>query len=377
MFTEKITVKLEHRSYPIYIGADLVSSFGAICKEHNVPQQCVVISDSNVAPLYAKPLMNSLTHQGIDTSLIVIPAGEQQKSLQRANALYTDLLTRGITRKSMLVALGGGVVGDLVGFIAATYQRGVQLIQIPTTLLAQVDSAIGGKVGINHKLGKNMIGAFYQPQFVWEDVSYLTTLPFRELLCGLGEVVKYGIIRDEELFVFLEQHIKELLQYSREELLYAQTRCAAIKAQVVSEDEFEQSIRVILNCGHTIGHALELAGNYRILKHGEAVLLGLVAESYIAHQLGYISTEAHERIVKLIQRLPVKFDKSKLDMKKVLPAIQRDKKRVGKKTRFVLPAAIGNTVVVNEVDPSLIKESIRFVFNQFTNKNRKIKSKKF
>ncbi|MBP8975411.1 MAG: 3-dehydroquinate synthase [Bacteroidetes bacterium] len=362
MITNRIDVKLEKRSYPIYIGSDLVSIFGEKCLEHNVPQTCVLISDSNVAPLYSKPIVNSLTQQGFETHSIVIPAGERQKSLRRTNALYTELLQRGIGRKSALIALGGGVVGDLVGFVAATYQRGILLIQVPTTVLAQVDSSIGGKVGINHPLGKNMIGAFHQPVFVWEDVSYLSTLPPRERLCGIGEIVKYAIIRDSELFSFLEAHIETLLKGSREEFLYAQSRCVAIKAQVVSEDEFEQGIRVILNCGHTIGHALEVAGNYRVLKHGEAVLLGLLAESAIATKLGTLDRESFQRIVELIKRLPLKLKRSQLNMKAILPALQRDKKRIGKKTRFVIPKTIGNTIVVDEVPTSLIQESLRFVF---------------
>lgn len=361
MLAQRIDVLLGHRSYPIYIGTDLVSNFGALCKEHNVPQTCVVITDAHVAPLYARSLLNSLTHYGFEASGIIVPAGERQKSLQRANALYTELLTRGVGRKSALIALGGGVIGDLVGFIAATYQRGVQLIQVPTTLLAQVDSSIGGKVGINHTLGKNMIGAFYQPRFVWQDVSYLATLPFRELICGIGEVVKYGIIRDTELFTFLESHMPALLKGSREELLYAQSRCVAIKAQVVSEDEFEQGVRVILNCGHTVGHALELAGQYRVLKHGEAVLLGLVAESYIARTLGILDDASFQRITSLITQLPFPLKREQLNLKEVLPALQRDKKRIGKKTRFVLPRTIGETVVIEDIEPKLVRESVRFV----------------
>ncbi|MCX7984974.1 MAG: 3-dehydroquinate synthase [Bacteroidetes bacterium] len=365
MLTQRIDVQLEKRSYPIYIGADLVSHFATACQDHGIPTQCVLVTDKHVAPLYARQLLNELQRHGFEPTLIIIPAGEYQKCLRRTNALYTELLERGISRKSVLIALGGGVIGDLVGFVAATYQRGVQLIHVPTTLLAQVDSSIGGKVGINHPLGKNMIGAFYQPRFVWQDVSYLSTLPPRELLCGIGEVVKYGIIRDAELFAFLESHMPSLLRYSREELLYAQSRCARIKAQVVSEDEYEQGVRVILNCGHTLGHALELAGKFKVLKHGEAVLLGLIGESYIAMQLGILDEHSFHRIVELIRSLPLKFKQTNLAMKEVFPAIRRDKKKVGKSVRYVLPQRIGTTVVINDVDDTLVREALRYVFSLF------------
>ena len=365
MITQQFSVDLNTRSYPVYLGANSASSFAPKCIEHNIPKSIVIVTDANVARVHLQPLTKNLVHYGFDVQHIVIPAGEQQKSLHRADAVYTELLKRRVERKSAILALGGGVVGDLAGFIAATYQRGIQLIQVPTTLLAQVDSAIGGKVGINHPLGKNMIGAFYQPAFVWEDAAYLETLPFREIICGLGEIVKYGIIRDETLFAFLEAHLDALLRCSREETLFAQSRCVAIKADVVSKDEYEQSIRIILNCGHTIGHALESAGKYRVLKHGEAVLLGLAAESYCACKSGILKVEHLDRITALIRRIPIKGKINSLKIQTIVPAIDFDKKRVGKKTRFVLPTDIGATIVVDEVDKKLVRESLKFLFSLY------------
>jgi 3-dehydroquinate synthase len=359
MITAQYPVNLKERSYPVYIGSDLGSGFAPKCIEHGIPKSLVVVTDTHVASLYLRPLLNNLQHAGFTAQAIVIPSGENQKNLRRAGLLYTEFLQRGIGRASALAALGGGVIGDLAGFIAATYQRGIPLVHIPTTLLAQVDSSIGGKVAVNHPLGKNMIGSFYQPKFVWADIAALTTLPFREIVCGMGEVVKYGIIRDKNLFAFLEDHLDAMLRCSREELLFAQSQCIAVKAEVVSQDEFEQNIRIILNAGHTVGHALESAGQYRVLKHGEAVLLGLAAESFIAQKLGILSAESYERIVRLIKRIPLKAKLSSLPLPEIFSALQRDKKRIGKKVRFVLPKSIGTTVVVDEVPGTLIKEAMK------------------
>ena len=359
--TAQYTVNLGERSYPVYTGTDLGSLFAPKCIEHAISKSTIIITDTHVAPLYMPSLVNSLQHHGFAVQSIIIPPGEHQKSLSRAGMLYTELLRRAVDRKSALIALGGGVIGDLAGFIAATYQRGIPLVHIPTTLLSQVDSAIGGKTAVNHPLGKNMIGSFYQPKFVWEDIAVLATLPFREIVCGMGEVVKYGIIRDKDLFAFLEDHLEAILRCSREELLFAQSRCIAVKTDIVSRDEFEQNIRIILNAGHTVGHALESAGRYRVLKHGEAILLGLVAESYIAQKLGILPAESYERIIRLINRIPLKANVSSLRIPEILSALQWDKKRVGKKIRFVLPKSIGETVVVDEVDSKLVREAVKKV----------------
>jgi len=271
------------------------------------------------------------------------------------------MLKKRIPRNAAVIALGGGVVGDLAGFVAATYQRGIKLVQVPTSLLAQVDSSIGGKVGVNHSLGKNMIGAFHQPAFVWMDAEYVKTLPKREMICGLGEVIKYGVIRDAELFAYLESHLEGILRFDIEALMNVQYACAAIKAEIVSQDEKESGIRTILNYGHTIGHGLESAGRYKLLKHGEAVLLGMIGEAFIAKEMNLLNVDSYERIVSLVRRLPMKIELSLLKMADIMDAIGRDKKRVAKKLRLVLPVKIGKVKVVDDVEPVLIRSAVRKV----------------
>ncbi|MEX0737640.1 MAG: 3-dehydroquinate synthase, partial [Bacteroidota bacterium] len=300
----------------------------------------------------------------------ILPPGERQKSLHRANTVFTWMLEAGVGRKSAVIALGGGVIGDLAGFIAATYQRGVPLIQVPTTLLAQVDSSIGGKVAVNHPLGKNMIGAFHQPKFVWSDMVCLRTLPAREIVSGLGEVIKYGVILDAGLFDDLETNIDRILSLEVDAVLRVQTRCAELKADLTSRDEKESGMRIVLNYGHTVGHALEAAGNYRVLNHGEAVLLGMIAESSIALALGMIGQDVHDRIVGLIRRVPLKFRAKRLDLTKVIELMSHDKKSIGGKKRFVLPTRVGDVQVTEGVERSLIRSSLLSTFKLYTSKSR-------
>jgi 3-dehydroquinate synthase len=330
-----------------------------MCRQQGISDSLVIITDRNVAAYHLQPLLRNLLHYKFQPITIVVPSGEHQKNLHRANTIFTELLKKKISRNSTVIALGGGVIGDLAGFIAATYQRGIRLVQVPTTLLAQVDSSIGGKVGVNHPLGKNMIGAFHQPAFVWMDTDYLKTLPSREIICGLGEVVKYGVIRDAELFGFLESHIEKLLRLDTDAVIKVQAQCAAIKAEIVSKDEKESGIRIILNCGHTVGHGLEFAGHYTLMKHGEAVLLGLRAECFIAKEMKLLDTDSYERIDALIRRIPMKVNFFSLKIADIISAIGRDKKHVGAKLRFVLPIKIGNVKVVDDVSPSLIQKAVK------------------
>jgi 3-dehydroquinate synthase len=361
MLDRHIDVSLGDHSYPLYIGTDCLSEFAPTCRRHNIPDTIVLITDRTVARYHLRELLQSLKRNGFLVTTIVIEPGEARKSLPRANAIYTEMLEKRIPRNSAIIALGGGVIGDLAGFIAATYQRGVELIQMPTTLLAQVDSSIGGKVAVNHPLGKNMIGSFYQPEFVWMDAGYLRTLEGREILCGLGEVVKYGIIRDPELFSLLESKIENAAALENDVLTRIITTCAALKGRIVSEDEKERGVRVILNCGHTVGHGLEAAGHYRVLKHGEAVLLGLAAESLIANKLGLLDGNSCYRILSLVRRLPVQKRLSLLRMSAIVQAMKRDKKRIGAGIRFVLPLKIGAVKVVDNVDIRLARSAIREV----------------
>jgi len=269
------------------------------------------------------------------------------------------MLEKRIPRSAAVLAFGGGVIGDLAGFTAASYQRGIRLVQVPTTLLAQVDSSIGGKVGVNHPLGKNMIGAFHQPRFVWMDAEYLRTLPPREIVCGLGEVVKYGIIRDAAFFTDVEDRLQQMINREEGDLQRVVARCAALKADVVAQDEKEAGVRAILNFGHTVGHGLESAGNYKLLKHGEAVLLGMLAESFIAREMGMLGKPEYDRIAALIARVPMNVKVGSLKTPDIFRAMGRDKKRVGTKLRFVLPTTIGSVGIVDSVEESLVRASIK------------------
>jgi 3-dehydroquinate synthase len=360
----KVDVALGDRSYPIYVGTEMAASFAPTCQQHGIPKRVVVITDTNVAPHYLKPLEGSLRHSEFNVSSIVLSPGERQKSLSRANLLYTELLRGGVGRKSALIALGGGVIGDLVGFVAATYHRGVLFLQAPTTLLSQVDSSVGGKVAVNHPLGKNMIGAFYQPRFVWVDIDCLKTLPSREVVCGLGEVVKYGVSLDAELFAYLESNLERVLNLDHEAVMHVQGRCCELKAHIVAEDEREMGLRMVLNYGHTVGHALETAGNFRVLKHGEAVLLGMMAEAYIAREMGLLAADAHQRIVDLIRRIPLRARWSSIARPRTLQAIKHDKKSADGKNRFVLPSRLGEVQVVDSVGPALIQASLKYISRQ-------------
>jgi 3-dehydroquinate synthase len=364
MIQRQIDVVLGERSYPIYAGADMISSFAPMCRQHGISDSIVVITDKDIASHHLKPLLRNLLHYKFKPTTIILPSGEKQKSLHRANIIFTEMLKKRIPRNSAVIALGGGVVGDLAGFVAATYQRGIRLVQVPTTLLAQVDSSIGGKVGVNHPLGKNMIGAFHQPAFVWMDTDYLKTLPPREVVCGFGEVLKYGVIQNAELFGFLESHLEKILRLDAEAVIYVQTQCAAIKAKVVSQDEKESGIRIILNCGHTIGHGLEFAGHYKLMKHGEAVLLGMIAESFIAKEMKLLDADSYERIVTLIRRVPMKVKLSSLRISDIVNAIGRDKKHVSAKLRFVLPIKIGEVKVVDDVAPTLIQKAVKEILKK-------------
>ncbi|MBN1396633.1 MAG: 3-dehydroquinate synthase [Bacteroidetes bacterium] len=356
---KRINVELGERSYPIITGSGMASSFAAACRRYRISDTVVIITDRNVARLHLKPLLNVLRGGKFKPLVIVIPAGEEQKKLESADRIYTLMLKKKIPRSAAVIALGGGVIGDLAGFIAATYQRGIKLVQVPTTLLAQVDSSIGGKVGVNHILGKNMIGAFHQPVFVWMDAEYLKTLPKREMICGLGEVIKYGAIWDPGLFAYIERNLEKILKYDTGALRHIQFACAAIKAGIVSMDERESGIRAILNFGHTIGHGLESAGDYKILKHGEAVILGMAGEASIAKKMKMLDANSFEKFLSLIRRIPIRADLKSLKPGDITSAMGRDKKRVDKKLRFILPVKIGKVKIADNVQKKLIQQAVK------------------
>jgi 3-dehydroquinate synthase len=357
----QIEVPLGERSYTIHVGSAMLSALGLELQKLRVGDTIVLITDKTVGSLHLRKVERALRHAGYTITSLVVPQGEQQKSLSRASRIFTSMLKAGIGRTSTIIALGGGVIGDLAGFVAATYQRGIPLIQMPTTLLAQVDSSVGGKVGVNHPLGKNMIGAFHQPLFVWADAEYLDTLPLREVVCGLGEIVKYGIIWDASLFSYLEAHLDQILKLAPEPTHFVRSRCLEIKALIVSQDEKESGLRSILNLGHTIGHALEAAGGYRSFRHGEAVLLGTIAESFLAKELGMISGETLRRIVELIGRVPIHVNLRRLDTLQIVEFMKFDKKSTGTKNRFLLPIRIGEVKSVEGISERLIRLSLKYL----------------
>lgn len=355
--TKQIQVDLGERSYPIYIGQSLMSD-GETLSRYLLKKRILIVTNETVAPLYLKQIQDTMASFGEVTS-VILPDGEQFKDLTHLDSIFTALLQRNYGRDSVLVALGGGVIGDMTGFAAACYQRGVDFIQIPTTLLSQVDSSVGGKTAVNHPLGKNMIGAFYQPQIVIIDTECLQTLPAREFAAGMAEVIKYGIMWDAEFFQWLENNIEALKSLDTQALVYAISRCCEIKADVVSQDETEQGVRALLNLGHTFGHAIEAEMGYGNWLHGEAVAAGTVLAAQTAKSMGLIDESIVRRIVQLFQAfdLPVTAPES-MDFDSFIKHMRRDKKVLGGQIRLVLPTAIGRADVFSQVPESTLEQVI-------------------
>jgi 3-dehydroquinate synthase len=356
---DTLTVELGTRSYPIYIGQNLLQERNMLTP-HIQGDAVMLVSNETVAPLYMEKLLSSLELLRRDE--VILPDGEQYKTLDTLNTLYTALLRGKHDRRTTLIALGGGVVGDITGFAAASYQRGVNLIQIPTTLLAQVDSSVGGKTGVNHPLGKNMIGAFYQPRCVIIDTATLHTLDDRELSAGLAEVIKYGVIGDRPFFEWLEAHIGDLLKRDPAALLFAIRRSCENKAAVVAADEREQSgRRALLNLGHTFGHAIETGIGYGVWLHGEAVSCGMVMAAELSHLMGWISDADVARIRHLLvkARLPVN-PPPQLSGERFLDLMAVDKKVIGGRLRLVLLRALGEATVTSDFDHSALKATLNF-----------------
>ena len=355
---EKIRVSLGDRSYPISIDAELLSN-SALFGNINPNDAVVIISNETVSPLYSQQLMNTLNARQCQVALLELADGEKYKTLDTFNQIMTFLLEGNYGRDVTLVALGGGVIGDLVGFAAASYQRGVKFIQVPTTLLSQVDSSVGGKTGVNHPLGKNMIGAFYQPQSVVIDINSLSTLPEREFSAGMAEVIKYGIIIDQPFFHWLEQNVDKLMSLDASSLNYAIARCCQIKADVVAADEKEAGVRTLLNLGHTFAHAIEAEMGYGNWLHGEAVAVGMILAAETSLALGLISEAQMEMIKALIKRanLPVKAPKE-MSYDSFIRHMMRDKKVLSGRLRLVLPTSIGRSEVIDNTPRELLKSVI-------------------
>lgn len=354
---KRLDVDLGDRSYPIYIGRGLVAK-PELWAGHIKGQQVCVVSNETIAPLYLEPVLAGLGGKSVCRA--ILPDGEAHKTLTTLSGIYDALLEAGHNRGTTLLALGGGVVGDMCGFAAASYQRGVDFIQMPTTLLSMVDSSVGGKTGVNHPLGKNMIGAFHQPKCVVADLALLDTLPAREYAAGLAEVIKYGLISDAPFFEWLEQHLDALLARDEAALTEAVYQSCVNKAQVVAEDEREGGRRAILNLGHTFGHAIETAEGYGTWLHGEAVAAGMVLALNLSRRLGWIDTEIESRGRQLLERaaLPV-APPSSMDVDQFLLLMGRDKKVVEGQLRLVLLKGLGDAVVTSEASEEAIVATLK------------------
>ena len=345
---QTLTVDLGNRSYPIHIGADLLAQPHLIAA-HLPQQRAAVITNTTIAPLYLDRLVQGLAACGVEALPVVLPDGEQYKTWETLNVLFDALLTHRCERKTALIALGGGVIGDLTGFAAASYLRGVPFIQIPTTLLAQVDSSVGGKTGINHPLGKNMIGAFYQPLLVLADIGTLRTLPSRELSAGLAEVIKYGLIYDAVFFAWLEANMEKLLTQDEASIAYAVYRSCEIKAEVVAQDERETGLRALLNLGHTFGHAIESGMGYGNWLHGEAVAAGTVLAADLSQRMGLLTASEVERIRALYRAAGLPDTAPDLGTDSYKRSMGLDKKVEGGRIRFVLLRGIGSALLSADV----------------------------
>lgn len=360
-----VKVSLGTRSYDIKIGGGLLAGLGADCAKLKLGQKCAVITDTNVAARYAKPALASLQHAGFDAVLLTVPAGETAKRLKQVESCFNQLAAHRLERKSFIVALGGGVVGDLAGFVAASYLRGIPFVQVPTTLLAQVDSSVGGKTGVNLAAGKNLVGAFYQPRLVLCDLATFRTLPEREFRAGLAEVIKYGIIYDAALFTRLEQDMAKIIRRDAASLAHIVARSCEIKAEVVSQDETESGLRAILNYGHTIGHAIEAITAYGRYLHGEAISIGQVAAAHLSVELLGLPAKDAERVRSLFMAagLPVSIKLTPAQRTKLLAAMTLDKKVSSGEIKFVLAERIGKVIWGQRVPTAAVHRALDEIQN--------------
>lgn len=353
---EKLLVELGDRSYPISIGSNLLSDVG-LFKSAIKGKKIMIVTNDVVAPLYLEACKNTLQDYQIDD--IILPDGEQHKNLNTFEIILSELLAKKHARDTTIVALGGGVIGDMAGFAAACYQRGIAFIQIPTTLLSQVDSSVGGKTAVNHPLGKNMIGAFYQPQAVVIDIECLKTLPAREFAAGMAEVIKYGIIYDQNFFSWLEDNVEAIKSLESTAIIHMLKRCCAIKAEVVALDEKEHGIRALLNLGHTFGHAIEAEQGYGNWLHGEAVAAGMVLAAKTSLKQGLINQAELSRISQLIEQFDLPLTAPvEMQYQHFAEHMQLDKKVLNGKLRLVLPTSVGTSALVDNVSEDVLRDVI-------------------
>ena len=352
--TGALRVELGSRAYPIHIGAGLLDDPGPFVP-HVAGRLAAIVTNETVAPLYAARLESALAAAGARSLRIMLRDGEAYKTWESLDALHGELLRARADRRTILVALGGGVVGDIAGFGAATYQRGIDYLQVPTTLLAQVDSSVGGKTAINHRLGKNMVGAFHQPRAVISDVATLDTLPERELRAGLAEVIKHGVALDAEFTQWLERNIEKLLARERASVIHAVRRCCELKARVVAADERESGERALLNFGHTFGHAIESATGYGTWLHGEAVAAGMVLAARFSVRTGRLPADDAERLVALLRRLGLPVDAPRIARETWLEFMGRDKKNEAGRVTLILLERLGAAAIVKDAAPEALE----------------------
>ncbi len=353
---ETIKVNFGERSYDIVVGYNCLSQLGKMLKKIDIGKDAVVITNSTILSLYGKKLRSSLERAGLYVRIEEVPDSEKAKSQRQFIKLTERIASFDKKKRLFLVAFGGGVIGDLAGFIAAVYKRGIPYVQVPTTLLAQVDSAIGGKVAIDLELGKNLVGAFYQPRLVFSDLALLNSLSLRQIRSGLAEVVKYGVIKDPKLFCYLEDNYPRLLKREKGSLTEVVLRSSRIKARVVEKDERDtRNKRIILNFGHTIGHAIEAAAEYSgRISHGEGVAIGMILASNIARELNILASSSLHRIEALIEKIGIRTTITNIAFREIMPAFHRDKKIFCGKNRFILPTRIGQVKVEEDVPHDLI-----------------------
>lgn len=351
-----IHVPIAHSPYEVLVGRTIMPQLKTHLKRFFSGKQIAVVTNRAIYNLHGNALRQALDGEGPPLVLFV-PDGENAKSFDQVQYLYTKLLENKFERNSLIIAFGGGVIGDLAGFVAATFLRGVNFIQVPTTLLAQVDSSIGGKVGVNHPLGKNLIGAFKQPLLVFSDIEFLLTLPDAEIRCGLGEVIKYGLVLNKDLFFYLEENLEKALHKEAPVLQHLVEVSSREKAAIVTRDEQEKNLRMVLNFGHTFGHALEAEFQFGELKHGEAVILGMQCALRYAHWQKLLSKEDYQRAMALLKRIPISYDRSRLQIPQLIGRMHLDKKVRDGHIRLVVPDGIGNYRFESAADITTLEEA--------------------
>ena len=354
-----IDVPLKNNPYPIIVGKNILPKLGSYLKSLSIGGDAVIITHPSLYRRYGSVLKKTLDHNGFSVCVLTVPEGEKSKSVKTAFNLIEKIARRDVLKRMFIIAFGGGVIGDLAGFVAASYKRGIPYVQVPTSFLAQIDSAIGGKVAIDLSIGKNLVGAFYQPRCVYSDVALLSSLPLRQIKNGLAEAVKYGIISDSKLFDHIETYCQKLLKGDLNSLCHVVVRSSEIKAEVIAQDEKEtKGIRTLLNFGHTFGHAIEAAGQYRRYQHGEAIALGMRIASNVSNKLGMLSRRDEERINGLLTQVGLPQKIKKLKATSILNMMKHDKKFITGKNRFVLVAKIGKVKVVEGLNPKMIREAV-------------------